>query len=365
MHTRLDANELSVLVDELLMLFEETAQFQAAQSDVKEVLCEASKTVGNLRLRLRRARGRYVVAVVGLTNVGKSTLLNALFGEDLAPKRNGPCTSAPIEFVFGPTTRVVAYLHKDVNRPAWECDNVEAIHRCLEELASETNKAMGRLIKKVSVELPHKLLTDGLVIADTPGFGAALRADEDSYHDEAVKQYLAREAAQAFWIVLADQGIGKAEKSFHDRFFAGICDDIVVTGSENWDHPDRERFRRRFMQTFAQRMPRFHFVSGLLGFEARKIADAHALEAAGITLLEKRVRELTSPSGRHKSVENDLKQLAEDVGHWLDEFRDTRDQPLRHKWRGDSWYRWMTMTPESDLKQDLTKAMSGLEYNEI
>ena len=77
-------------------------------------------------------------------------------------------------------------------------------------------------------------------------------------------------------MVLADEGIGEREMSFCDAFFAEVCDDVVVTGSEDWEPHDRDRFRRRYADSFGARMPRFHFVSGLKGGEARRTHDAQA-----------------------------------------------------------------------------------------
>ena len=141
--------------------------------------------------------------------------------------------------------------------------------------------------------------------------------------------------------------------SFCDAFFAEVCDDVVVTGSEDWEPHDRDRFRRRYADWFGARMPRFHFVSGLKGGEARRTHDAQALEAAGIPMLEARIRELTDSVGRMKSLEVGLVQLAEDLRYWLEQFRDSQQRRLSAWWRPDSWSRWRACVPESPLKQQL------------
>ncbi len=357
MEARAPEDDRLILVDELLMLFTEAAEFHEHHPEPRTVLREAVKVLGGVRSRMRRSARRHVVAVVGLTNVGKSTLLNALLGGELAPRRNGPCTAAPIEFTFGPALRVVVQYEQNLHRPSWECSDVEAIHRCLEGLADESNGKPDRRVRKAIVQVPHRLLADGLVIADTPGFGAALSADGESPHDEMIKQYLARDVTQVFWVVLADQGISKREKSFHDQFFSEICDDVVVTGCEDWDTRDRDRFRRRFTEVFGQRLPRFHFVSGLRGLEARRTGDASGLETAGITLLQKRICEMATPAGRRRAIDESLNQLTEDVGYWLKEYRDERDLPLQKWWRDDSWGRWLLTSPGDDLKRKLTQAL--------
>jgi GTP-binding protein EngB required for normal cell division len=354
-------NTLSKLIDEFMMLLAESADFQQ-QPEVKSVLREAQATVARKRKQLLLASKRYVVAVVGLTNVGKSTLLNALLGEELAPRRNRPCTAAPIEFVHGETLRVTAYHHQSVTRPTWTCAHVEAVHLRLEQLADDSGAEASSRIKKVVVQVPLPLLDNGLVFADTPGFGAAQAGDTTGSHEESLKRYLREDVSQVFWVVLAEQGIGKREKSFHDQFFADVCDDVIVTGCEDWDTQDRERFRRRFADSFGQRIPTFHFVSGKEGGDARKANDLAGLERSGITTLENRIRELVVPNGRTAALEDTLKQLAQDIDFWMTEFQDESGRPLARRWRPDSWSRWLAAQTDGELKKNITECLRDRDY---
>jgi hypothetical protein len=160
-------------------------------------------------------------------------------------------------------------------------------------------------------------------------------------------------------VVLAEQGIGKREKGFHDTFFAQVCDDVVVTGCEEWDIIDRERFRRRFASVLDHRLRRFHFVSGLRGMEARKATDAAGLEAAGITLLESRIRELSQPMGRTSAIQEGLCQLADDLSYWLGSIRNERGDRFKVWWRPDSWSRWSVCMPQSAIKHRLSAQLGA------
>jgi GTP-binding protein EngB required for normal cell division len=342
-------DSLRRLVEDLLMLCSESAAYHR-HADVRAVLDQAVRTMATYHRRLELAARRYVVAVVGLTNVGKSTLLNALLGSDLAPRRNGPCTAAPIEFVRGPKLRVTAYFRQAASRRAIVCSDTAMLHTQLAAWADDRGD-IARSIRKVVVELPNDLLAGGLVVADTPGFGAAQTGSDAGSHDAAVEQYLQQDVSQVFWIVLAEQGIGKREMQFHDRFFAEICDDIAVTGCEDWDDRDRERFRQRFMAQFNQRIPAFHFVSGLEGLRSRQSRDAEGLEAAGIPLLEARIRQLADPRGRLTSLSEAIDQLVADLASWLFEFRDERGQALQAWWRPDSWLRWSSAATRHATRQ--------------
>ncbi len=355
-----DSHDLTRIVDSLLMLVHEASEYQA-EPEVRAILKEAVRALVGARRRLAVAADRYIVAVVGLTNVGKSTLLNALLGLELAPRRNGPCTAAPIEFTFGNELCVTVCYRGSLSRPSWRCEDVEAVHEKLTSLAADTAGRTSLALQQISVKAPVPLLGNGLVIADTPGFGAAQLGEDAGSHESALKSYLQNEISQVFWVVLAEQGIGKREKNFCDEFFADVCDDVIVTGAEDWEANDRQRFRQRYADAFGNRMPRFHFVSGLKGAEARRAKDAEALEAAGIPMLESRIRELADPAGRLAAVQNSLHQLAEDLTFWLARFRDRQRQPLRVWWRPDSWARWRATLSNHPLHKRLTEQLQVTE----
>jgi len=356
MNTTTEHEQLSLIVDELLMLFHESGDFHEDPL-VQTVMREAGRAAAAVRRRLRLIGDRYIVAVVGLTNVGKSTLLNALLGSNLAPRRNGPCTAAPIEFMHGEALKVTLCRRESTRRRVWQCDNAEEVHQVLASIADDSGDQASRSVRKVLVECPTPLLRDGLVIADTPGFGAAQASEATGSHENALKQYLKDEVSQVFWVVLADQGIGKRERVFHDQFFGDICDDIVVTGCEDWDTRDRDRFRRRFADAFESRMPRFHFVSGLQGLRARQASDPAGLEAAGITLLESRIGQLSDSEGRLAATRETLLQLAVDLREWLTEYRDGQRDHLDGWWRPDSWSRWSACLRGHPIKEQLSQSL--------
>ena len=164
--------------------------------------------------------------------------------------------------------------------------------------------------------------------------------------------------SQVFWVVLAGQ-ISIIEMQFHDRFFADVCDDVVVTGCEGWEPAERERFRVWFAGEFGGRLPGFHFVSGRDGGEAAAKGDWEALERSGVTDLAVRIRSLARPAGQDSAVQESLVQLAGNLGSWLAEFRDAISSPLPRWWRPDSWDRWSAIPTGGPLKARIDEALRG------
>lgn len=339
------------LLDEFRLLVQETHGYHT-EPEIRAALTEVSANLELLAHRLRSSE-RFVLAVIGLSNVGKSTLLNALLGHDLAPRRNGPWTAAPIEFERGERWEVALLQRNSIRRDHQVCESATEVHERLEALAAGNGSEISQRVKKVVVKAPIELLSDGLVLADTPGFGAAQSGAASNSHAAALQEYLQREVSQVFWVVLAEQGIGKTEKAFHDEHLASVCHDILITGAEDWDARDRSRFEERFRPFFGNRAPRMHWISGLRGLEARQAGDAQALEASGIARLEHTIRNLAKVD-----VTQALKAEAGDMAAFFQAYRDARRRPLKDWWRPDSWQRWLRRAPDSSgLKDELVEQL--------
>ena len=320
-------DDLEQLEAHLVLFLQESADYHRDSSDaaLRDVLHQAAGHIARIYRRIQRSSGRYVVAVVGLSNVGKSTLINSLFGVDLAPRRNGPCTACPVEFTSGESFRVTARYADDFRPREQQADGPEAVQKLLTELVDASHLVEGQSCQRVLVELDHPLLANGLVLADTPGFGAAQVETDTNSHEKSVRQYLSQNVSLVFWVVLAEQGIGQRERAFYDELLTELCDDVIVTGGEDWDPRSRERFAKRYRPVFARNVPQFHFV-GTTGETA-------------IASLADRIRALQSPADRLKVSSQALLELAQQLGRWLKEhFAKTANRnPV--VWRPDSWAR--------------------------
>ncbi|MDR2439368.1 MAG: dynamin family protein [Planctomycetaceae bacterium] len=341
------SSELITIIDRILLLISDSENYHRETKDVYDVFGEMRLSLNEIRRRVKAASKRYVVAVVGLTNVGKSTLLNALFGVDLAPRRNGPCTAAPIEFVYGDSYQVNVEHYNSFTRPHFPCVTIEEVHERLTALADDSGAERSKSIKRVEVTTPLELLKHGLVIADTPGFGAAQIEGAEGSHEESLKRYLIDKVSQVFWVVLGEQGIGKREMEFRDSMFAQICGDIIVTRCEDWDDKDKSRFRQRFTQLFS-RIPQFHFASGKLGLKAQKENDAQLLEEAGIVAIQERIRELSNENGRLKTIQDSILALCEDVTNWWTDYTQ-ENRYLNSLWNPIALNNWKMFTENIDL----------------
>jgi GTP-binding protein EngB required for normal cell division len=354
------SNDLLPILDELSVLITESEEYHSQRFPaVVNVLAETRETLNKLRKKIHLAAKKYTIAVVGLTNVGKSTLLNALFGTDIAPKRNGPCTAVPIEFMYADICQVTVRYFQSISRTCWKCKDTSDVREKLYSLAADSGAEKSRSIECINVHVPLPILKNGLVIADTPGFGAAQTGEAEGAHEKSLEKYLGQ-ASQVFWVVLGEQGIGKQEKNFYDSLFGKICDDIIVTGCDDWEQSDKDRFQQRFSQIF-QRSPRFHFASGKVGLEAKKIGNTKNLEQAGILEIESRILALADKTRRLKGFQDAIAARLNDMVLWWNEFQSENDMRHSPLWRPGSWDRWEDKFQEMEFKQQLMYLLGAIQ----
>ena len=337
-----DANSIEPLLNlirELRILFRATADSLAgSHPELSANILSAGKTLKRLESRL--SSKSFVVAFTGLTNVGKSTIMNALLGANLASRSNRPWSSAPVEYVYGDELGATVIFERSITRYMKNCGSVEELFELIVRSASETGDLAQRGVKKMTVRLPFNILKDGLVIVDTPGFGAAQLGDRKGEHERVLLEYLPK-ADQVFWIISSEQGITANEMAFHEHYMKDVCDDVIVNLFDEYSDNDIKRFLGRFGGKVSI-TTRWHFVSALYALKAKTDGDSSGLDESGIKNLEERLWQLASADKRRGSIERDILRLCDDIGSYV-----SSELP-------DLWPPW----PETDLKAVFFSASS-------
>lgn len=170
-------------------------------------------------LEKRLVSTRFHLAVLGQFKRGKSTLLNALIGEELLPSAIVPVTSVPTFLSWGPR-RLIRVFFRDGNTKESSAENPEDASTFLACYVTESSNPRNHLgVARVEVEHPSPLLQKGVVLIDTPGIGSTFQ-----HNTEATLNFLPQCDA-ALFLVSADPPITQVEI----EFLKAVRDKIVRT----------------------------------------------------------------------------------------------------------------------------------------
>ncbi len=114
---------------------------------------------------------KFRVAVVGEFSQGKSTILNALLGEEIQPVRDIPCSGAVTVLRYGPEKRVIC-CYKDQRQEEISLEKYHEKAAISEEaaLGSRTEELANSQISEIIFEHPNLALCRyGVEIIDSPG----------------------------------------------------------------------------------------------------------------------------------------------------------------------------------------------------
>src|SRR4029453_13253204 len=114
------------------------------------------------------------VFVLGEFKQGKSSLVNALLNAPVCPVDDDIATSVPTAIGFGdpPSAAVLFDPGGDPSDPDREPIREEIeVDQVARHVTEASDPSGERRVSSVDVLLPRKLLSDGLVIVDTPGGG--------------------------------------------------------------------------------------------------------------------------------------------------------------------------------------------------
>lgn len=128
----------------------------------------------NLHKSILHAKGAdMIVPVLGMQGMGKSTLINALLGEDILPNDVDETTCVPVEVKYGEEECALVHFY----------DNERVVRvNSKEELGLYVDNNYNRANEKhvANIELYRKtaILRNGLVIVDLPGVGSLTKENE-------------------------------------------------------------------------------------------------------------------------------------------------------------------------------------------
>ncbi len=169
-----------------------------------------------LREQLNRLDEPLRVAIAGKVKAGKSTLLNGLVGELVAPTDAGECTRVVTWYRDGPTPSVVSYPDDGPPVPL-------PLHRADDGLEVALRDVPAARLRKLVVDWPSQSLRD-VTLIDTPGIASTstavsrrtltlLTPEDDAPAEADAVVYLMRHlhvADAEFLESFRDQGVARA-----------------------------------------------------------------------------------------------------------------------------------------------------------
>lgn len=157
--------------------------------------------LGALKQRLEEKR--FHLAVLGQFKRGKSTLLNALLGDDVLPTSVIPLTSIPTFVEYGPELKAKVVMQSSEDGEVFAGESACQLAEFLSDyVTEERNPSNRRGVRDVEVEHPSPILRRGVVLIDTPGIGSTFR-----HTTEATLNFLPQCDAALFIVSLSPAGL--------------------------------------------------------------------------------------------------------------------------------------------------------------
>lgn len=294
-------------IEAFLFLVQETVALAKNQNNLEEAQRAYLEEFRGSRLvpicqREKLARKTpFTFCLVGLTNAGKSTLIEALLGAAVAPKKNGPATAVPVEYSYSSTWALEVHYHNASMLPVHQCFTepaalaAEVTRHVIDQIPQDASK-----IAAVCVRGPMDLLKNNLVLADTPGIGAAILEPAAKPEDGLPTVRWIRDSGRAFLCVAAGVSwkVSPEVADFY-RSLRHICSNIIITKWEDSDEAQQE-----WKATFGKLFPGadFDFVNARRGVnvpQLRSIIEAQSSQERRILQTRRELLKAWTDLKRH------------------------------------------------------------------
>jgi small GTP-binding protein len=230
-------------------------------------------------LLARLADDRFVLAVVGQFNRGKSSLMNVVLGTDRLPVGIVPLTSAITKVSYGNPERVrIEYEGSSLGTDI-------SLSRLPDYVTETGNPGNAKKVAAAEVQLPADVLRYGFFFVDTPGIGSAITANTIT-----TERFLP-EADAVIFVTSFESPLMREEIQFLDKVREHVRKIfLVVNKSDLVSQTERDRvlkFIRGVLQTeLGVSEPRLFAVSARRGLRAKMERSEHDLAESGLPRLE-------------------------------------------------------------------------------
>lgn len=248
--------------------------------DLGPVMEPQEKALTGLRDRL--AEGRFQLAVLGQFKRGKSTLLNALLGEDILPSSVIPLTAIPTFIRYGEGRSIHVHFQDQRNEEMYPSDNANWMSKTLLGYVSEdVNPKNVKGVSYVEITHPSPLLRE-VVLIDTPGIGSTHR------HNTEMTLNFLPQCDAALFLVSADPPITEVEVDFLRQVREKVSRVFFVLNKIDYlTESERETAIAFLKKVLAEKtgiMPdgQIFAVSAKQALTAKQSGDEALLEASGL-----------------------------------------------------------------------------------
>ncbi len=222
------------------------------------------------------------LVVIGQFKRGKSTLINALIGNDLLPTAVLPLTSIITMIKFGEEQKV---------KIIFENERVQEIpqHELYNYITESGNPKNDKKVKLVEILFPSEFLKDGIVLIDTPGIGSLFL-----HNTKSTESFIPKIDA-AIFVLSVDPPITQTEFQFFeevrsnvDKFYF-VINKIDLTNEKGT--AEIIGYTKNIISSNNHNInPQIFPVSAKLALEGRLCNDKSKLSASEILALEDEVK---------------------------------------------------------------------------
>jgi ribosome biogenesis GTPase A len=253
-------------------------------TDLGEDYSSCCDELKNLKQRL--AEGRFHLAVLGQFKRGKSTLLNALLGDDLLPTDILPVTAIPTFISFGSELSVRVYFTNQEQPILFTPADGKPLSDFLQDYVTEAgNPHNERQVEKVEISHPSELLQQGVVLIDTPGIGSTLK------HNTEVAHQILPQCDAALFLVSPDPPITEMELEYLGQIKLRLPRTFYLLNKVDFldekERLDSLQFLTEQLSRFYSSAPQVMPISARMGLRAREAGDKDGWQQSGMQLVEK------------------------------------------------------------------------------